>query len=154
MNQRNATCLLKGLALLCAAALAACAGMTAKRLPAAHPEKVTEAVCSTCHDKGGALAFASFDHRGDWLTAHRLRGQENADVCALCHAPSYCADCHAAPVEMTPSLRRQSETQRDMPHRGDYLSRHRIDARIDPTSCYRCHGNPRASKSCAGCHGK
>jgi hypothetical protein len=26
-----------------------------------------------------------------------------------------------------------------MPHTGDYLSRHRIDGRLDPVSCRRCH---------------
>ena len=55
--------------------------------------------------------------------------------------------------ELKPSLRNQSDTFRRMPHRGDFLTRHRIEGKIDPTSCFRCHGNPRASQVCAPCHG-
>jgi hypothetical protein len=39
-----------------------------------------------------------------------------------------------------------------MPHRGDYVTRHRIDGRIDPTACFRCHGSPKRAKLCASCH--
>jgi len=35
----------------------------------------------------------------------------------------------------------KNEVSRVMPHRGDYTVTHRIDGRLDPGSCYRCHGN-------------
>jgi hypothetical protein len=38
-----------------------------------------------------------------------------------------------------------------MPHRGEYLTRHQIDGRVDPGSCIQCHGN-RNDGSCGVCH--
>lgn len=110
--------------------------------------------CVHCHDaRTDNLAFSSFDHNATWMQTHRQLAYQNEAVCAMCHQTSFCNDCHATRVELKPSLKNQSETYRQMPHRGDYLSRHRIDGRIDPTSCVRCHGNPKASQTCVRCHG-
>jgi hypothetical protein len=38
--------------------------------------------------------------------------------------------------------------QRDLIHRGDFISRHQIEAGADPTSCRKCHG----SRFCDSCH--
>lgn len=109
--------------------------------------------CTHCHDARGAkLAFGSFNHTPTWLQTHRQQANQHEAVCEMCHQTSYCNDCHATRVELKPSLKNQTETYRQMPHRGDYLSRHRIDGRIDPTSCFRCHGNPKSSTTCAPCH--
>jgi hypothetical protein len=121
----------RGLALLGAAiiALAACATLPpTANLPERHPEELDKgrAVCTDCHDAQGEITYANYNHRND---------------------------CHAAKLELKPSIRQQSESYREMPHRGDYISRHRIDARVDPTSCFRCHGSPKTSTSCAPCHG-
>jgi hypothetical protein len=32
------------------------------------------------------------------------------------------------------------------------LTRHRIDGRINPTKCFRCHGAPKTARSCTPCH--
>jgi hypothetical protein len=71
----------------------------------------------------------------------------------MCHQPSYCDTCHGVGVELKPSLKNQTRTNRRMPHRGDYLSRHRIDGRMDPVSCLRCHANRKTAKTCRPCHG-
>jgi len=110
--------------------------------------------CTDCHDaRGDKLAFGSFNHTADWLQTHRQRAYQQEQVCSMCHQTSFCNDCHATRVELKPSLRHQDETFRQMPHRGDYLTRHRIDGRVDPTSCFRCHGNPKSAQTCARCHG-
>jgi hypothetical protein len=70
----------------------------------------------------------------------------------MCHQTSFCNDCHATRVELKPSERHKTETYRRMPHRGNYLARHRIDGRVDPTSCFRCHGNPKTARTCSPCH--
>jgi hypothetical protein len=39
----------------------------------------------------------------------------------------------------------------EMPHRGDYITQHQIDGRINPAPCFRCHGR-RNNERCAECH--
>jgi hypothetical protein len=125
-------------------------------LPDLHPEEIpraTNPVCGECHDDDDTLRYTDFDHGPTWYDRHRFNTYQNEKVCSMCHADRFCGECHAGRVELKPSTFRQADTYRKMPHRGDYLSRHRIDARIDPSSCFRCHGNPATSKSCAPCHG-
>ena len=139
--------------------LAACAALdSGKDLPLRHPSAtelgVKPKTCTNCHEaRDEKLAFGDFVHTPTWLQDHRMQAYQHEEVCALCHQTSFCNDCHATRVELKPSQKNDTETYRQMPHRGDYLSRHRIDGRIDPTSCIRCHGNPKASKTCARCHG-
>ncbi len=110
--------------------------------------------CTDCHEaRGEKLAFGTFNHTPTWMQSHRQQAYQQEQVCAMCHQTSFCNDCHATNIELKPSLRNQGETYRQMPHRGDYLSRHRIDGRVDPTSCFRCHGNPKAATNCVKCHG-
>jgi len=123
-----------------------------------HPSQgdlgVKPLMCSDCHDaQDQAFSWEQFNHTAFFPTQHRLQANQHQQLCSMCHQRHFCSDCHATRVELKPSLKNQSETFRQMPHRGDYLSRHRIDARIDPTSCFRCHGNPQTAKNCVKCHG-
>jgi hypothetical protein len=138
--------------------LAACAGQRGYRLPAAHPDisefSQRREFCTKCHGfKREPIDFERYNHTPLFTDSHRLVAYEDDRICALCHSIGFCNDCHATRVELKPSLRNQTENYRRMQHRGDYLARHRIDARIDPTSCFRCHGNPRSSQTCQPCHG-
>ena len=139
--------------------LAACAGLQGSyTLPAKHPgaEDLGEQpkVCTNCHEaRGDHVAYERFVHTADYGLDHRAQAYQAEAICAMCHQTSFCNECHVTRNELKPSLRRQTDTYRRMPHRGDYLSRHRIDARLDPTSCFRCHGNPKAATTCAPCHG-
>ena len=137
--------------------VAACAGLqTQSQLSARHPNAaelgVTPKVCTDCH-QGNEVAYQRYVHTADFGSSHRAEAYQGEAVCAMCHQTSFCNDCHATRVELKPSLKNQSESYRSAPHRGDYLSRHRIDGRMDPTSCYRCHGNPKSAETCARCHG-
>lgn len=123
-----------------------------------HPEEADlgnkKPRCSACHDEPeSGVVHRRFDHNVYFLENHRILARQRPEICAMCHQQSSCNDCHAVSSELKPSLRRQTDTFRRTQHRGDYLSRHRIDGRIDPTSCFRCHGNPKTSKSCVRCHG-
>ena len=138
--------------------VAACAGLQSSRtLPARHPDAaeltVSPKVCTDCHERGEELAYERYVHTADWGMNHRAQAYQGDAVCAMCHQTSFCNDCHATRIELKPSIKNQTETYRAMPHRGDYLSRHRIDGRLDPTSCLRCHGNPKSAKTCVSCHG-
>jgi len=139
--------------------LSACAALDSGRdLPQKHtsPEVLglNPTTCTDCHDaRDSKLAFGSFNHTPTWLQTHRQPAYQNEAVCSMCHQTSFCNDCHSSRVELKPSLKNQDDTRRQMPHRGDYLSRHRIEGRIDPSSCFRCHGNPKSAQTCARCHG-
>jgi hypothetical protein len=138
--------------------VAACAGLQSNNmLPVNHPTAAELDVqpknCVECHERGEEMRYERYVHTADFGKNHRPEATQGEAVCAMCHQTSFCNDCHATRVELKPSLKNQSETYRSAPHRGDYLSRHRIDGRVDPTSCFRCHGNPKSARSCAKCHG-
>ncbi len=145
------TILLASLALL-----AACATLQGGyRLPATHPEELEPGrpTCTECHEpRTEQFNYERYNHTVFFMENHLLPARQGEQVCAMCHQTSFCNDCHATRVELKPSDRYQTETYRRMPHRGNYLARHRIDGRIDPTSCFRCHGNPKTARSCAPCH--
>lgn len=139
--------------------LAACASLKGGyAVPASHPEELgpKRPLCTECHgSKKSSFDYAKFDHtlsfaRGD----HAYQARQQEAVCSMCHRQSSCSDCHAIKSELKPSERRFSEPYRQMPHRGDYRTRHQMDGRLDPASCFNCHGNPRAATACAPCHGK
>jgi len=138
--------------------LAACASLgTDVLLPVQHPPEAELGQrppnCLDCHEaRGEKLPFERFVHNAYFADNHRQVAYQNAQVCSMCHQRNFCSDCHATRVELKPSLKNATETNRRMPHRGDYLTRHRIEGRVDPSSCFRCHGNPKTAQTCAVCH--
>ena len=138
--------------------VASCASLkNSYRLPVQHPEEVTRnQMCTECHQtESETIVYERYNHTlyfaGD--KGHSQVAKRDAQVCSMCHKQSFCNDCHATYIELTPSIKNQTANYRRMPHRGDYLARHQIDGRIDPISCFKCHGNTKSSKTCAGCHG-
>ena len=137
--------------------LLACAATSERWTPPlTHPEEEGENLkyCLDCHDESDAnLPYRRYVHTPLFMENHRPVALQNVNVCYMCHQSRFCNDCHGTWNELKPSLKNQAETHRRMPHRGDYLSRHRIDGRIDPISCRRCHGNPKTAQTCRRCHG-
>ncbi len=115
--------------------------------PEKHPVEVTNGLCSACHtDKQYGV-----EHTTGWYGEHRFRAAQNEALCAMCHEQAYCVDCHAGREELRPSEKYTEDPKRNMPHRGDYITRHKVDARIDPAPCFRCHGRGNNGK-CRVCH--
>ncbi len=134
------------LAALSAAVLAACA--TTASLPAKHPAEVEGMpVCSECHTDWRA----NLDHKQDYINRHRFYAAQQARTCELCHVRSFCADCHAHKEELKPSDKYKDSPERTMPHRGDYINQHKIDGKLDPASCFPCHGRQN-NERCKECH--
>lgn len=139
--------------------IAACAHTDKKErvsLPASHPQTLPqgEVDCSECHTdqiKGILKPYESFSHSEPFVRNHRFYSERDDRLCAVCHARSFCNDCHVNEVEMKPSIKYGYRPDRDFMHRGDYLTRHQIDGKIDPTGCYRCHGRSNNEK-CVACH--
>ena len=110
-------------------------------------------VCTNCHE-GDTVALKpvkAFDHGPKWYNIHKYPGSYAADLCNSCHRMSYCADCHGHKEELKPSLKYAGQPSRAMPHRGSYMLQHRIDGRVDPARCFKCHGN-RNNHKCKRCH--
>lgn len=129
---------------------------TESNLPASHPEALGEGrvACSECHEdqiKGVVKPYESFGHSQEFIRQHRFYAGQDQRLCAICHRSSFCNDCHANELEIKPSIKLGNRPDRELIHRGDYLSLHKIDGKIDPTSCYRCHGRTN-NQLCVACH--
>lgn len=124
---------------------------------ATHPDGVGAGrpVCSECHSndvaKGALKPYASFDHTPAFVKDHKFQANQDRNTCASCHAPSFCVDCHGGKVPMKPATRLSGNPDRLAPHRGDFMTLHRIEGKLDPSSCYACHGRANNDK-CRACH--
>jgi hypothetical protein len=126
-----------------------------RRIPQSHPLELQEMPrCTECHpdDTGVALKpIDSFNHTTEFISSHRFYAAQTYGLCNACHKVSFCTDCHGNKDELKPSEKYSGSPERWLPHRGDYLYQHRIDGRIDPLSCYRCHGTQH-NAICKRCH--
>lgn len=134
-----------------------CAQMkTIPSLPVWHPEQLSsgQVSCSECHEdqqKGTVKPYARFNHTQSFVKSHRFYAASDDRLCATCHKRSFCTDCHTQKVELKPSLKYGDRPDREMPHRGDYLTLHKIEGKLDPASCHRCHGRANNAR-CIACH--
>lgn len=138
--------------------IAACSHLTSSEstLPASHPQALGEGrvACSECHTdlvKGALKPYETFNHSREFITNHKFYAGSNEKLCSTCHSVSFCNDCHATNLEIKPSIKLGDRPDRELVHRGDYLTRHKIDGKIDPTGCYRCHGRSN-NQQCIVCH--
>jgi hypothetical protein len=129
-------------------------------IPESHTYHLTDSMiavrprCTECHsdDSGVALKpIGIFVHSSGFVRNHRFYASQNDKMCRACHRVSFCADCHAGKAELKPSFKHTDAPERVFPHRGNYLFQHRIDAKVDPTSCFRCHGRQN-NRLCKNCH--
>ena len=116
---------------------------------AKHPMEVeAPVICSQCHTDWRAAMDHSAEFGG---FRHKFTARQNKQTCGLCHAESFCSDCHAHKEQLKPSDKYKDAPERALPHRGDYLNQHKIDGRINPASCMKCHGRQN-NERCRVCH--
>jgi hypothetical protein len=147
MNRMN---LITMALLMMTAALPALTGGCAQNasLGKEHPVPVSKVpVCSDCHTGWRA----SLSHTPGFGERHRFFASQQRQACQLCHRDSFCSDCHARTEELKPSEKYKDSPERTLPHRGDYLTQHKIDGRINPASCFPCHGRQN-NERCKTCH--
>jgi len=125
-------------------------------VPPKHPEELPagRADCLECHDDistGALKPYASFRHSIVFIKQHSMYASQGQNLCASCHGASFCQTCHARKEELKPNTKMGDRPDRVLPHRGDYVVLHQIDGRLDPGSCFRCHGNKDDSR-CRACH--
>ena len=147
MTRSALTALAAALLLGAAGLLGACAGPKSTAL--VHPEKMEGMpVCTSCHE----ASFAASNHDSRWLKTHGAVAVRSQRTCELCHQVSSCADCHAGrQEEIKPSDKPSSRFDAATPHRGDWLTQHRVEGRIDPAPCFSCHGRKNVGR-CGTCH--
>ena len=146
MTRSSMTALAAALLLGAAGLLGACAGPKSAVL--VHPEKVQEKpICTSCHDADSAAS----NHDSRWVEAHGAVATRNQRSCEMCHQVSFCADCHGNKEEIKPAAKRPSRFDAATPHQGDWLTQHRVEGRLDPASCFPCHGRKNVGR-CATCH--
>jgi len=114
-----------------------------------HPMEVEgPVICSECHQD----SRSSMDHTAEFgKFRHRFVAQQNKQACDVCHVESFCSDCHAHKEYLKPSDKFADSPERALPHRGDYLNQHKIDGKINPASCMKCHGRQN-NERCSVCH--
>ncbi len=142
------TIILSALLALVLAGLYACAGTPS--LAKWHPVEIKEAreaVCSNCHTN----ELADMDHNNDFTKRHKFFAAQRKQVCGVCHMESFCSDCHAGKAGMLPSDKYKDSPERPYPHRGNYLTQHMIDGRVNPALCMKCHGRQN-NERCRACH--
>jgi hypothetical protein len=142
---------------ICAVLLSGCstAPQTAA-VPTKHPEELSgyRPDCGECHQDvstGALKPYEAFRHSQVFLREHGFYARQGQNLCASCHGPSFCQGCHARKEELMPKTRAGDRPDRMLPHRGDYIVLHQIDGRLDPGSCFRCHGNKNNAR-CRACH--
>ena len=147
MNYKTKTLIL--LLLLPVFTLVLCASLGTAGTALKHPVDVElPVICSQCHTDWRA----ALDHTPEFgKIRHRFSAQQNEQACGLCHKEAFCSDCHAHRDELKPSQKYSDSPERALPHRGDYLNQHKIDGKINPASCMKCHGRQN-NERCRTCH--
>jgi len=118
-------------------------------IPREHPEKLDAMPnCADCHDN----ELQAFSHtKPAFFKKHGAYAKQERLVCNSCHTESYCSDCHTNNDELKPSEKFPDAPLRNSPHRGDYLTLHRIDGKINAAPCAKCHGRQN-NERCGTCH--
>ena len=116
-----------------------------------HREDYDNGRCNLCHNDLSRYPLkpvADFSHQGNWVREHSRDARASVATCATCHDQTFCADCHAKTVATRVEIKYSEKVASDFIHRDDYVPRHMLDAKSDPTRCARCHG----TSFCDNCH--
>ena len=124
-------------------------------IPRQHEEDVINMPdCLECHEADEAVGnrpFSTFTHNASFMSRHGKLVGEWQSICESCHKPKFCADCHGVKEEIVPARKLGNRPDRNSPHRGDYLSKHKIEGRLEQAKCFKCHGR-RNNRTCKRCH--
>lgn len=107
--------------------------------------------CQKCHEDlvdNPEKPLRLFSHDADFEKRHGTLARGDIQVCSHCHRQTFCSDCHNTLDVMVPSLRMSERVDREFPHRHDFITRHAIEARLDPARCLSCH----RAEGCQSCH--
>ncbi|MDH5492764.1 MAG: hypothetical protein OEY14_12495 [Myxococcales bacterium] len=118
---------------------------------ACHAEELDALRCDRCHSDLHRYRMDDLDfvrHAPGFLRRHGGMARADEALCTACHEPSHCSNCHAPSTGIPLELVEPPAALRDFVHRGDFISRHPMEARLERGTCQRCHG----VAFCEGCH--
>jgi len=116
-----------------------------------HAQDFAVGRCTPCHVdlRKYEKPVHEYTHEANFLETHGRWARNNVSTCASCHDQTMCSQCHTATTRpMPPSVQFPEKVGAEFIHRGDWISRHQIDALADPVSCTKCHG----TGYCQSCH--
>jgi hypothetical protein len=116
-----------------------------------HADRMRALDCASCHvdlNNYRIEQVSLVDHGAGFLRRHGTTAMADQTLCAQCHDPTFCEDCHQSAQGMPLEVLNPTQQYRDFMHRGDFLSRHSTEAGLERGTCLRCHG----STFCNGCH--
>lgn len=116
-----------------------------------HAQDFAVGRCMPCHVdlKGYEKPVQQYTHEAQFLETHGRWARQNVSTCASCHDQTMCSQCHTATTRpMPPSVQFPEKVTAEFIHRGDWISRHAMEAAADPVSCSKCHG----TGYCQSCH--
>jgi hypothetical protein len=139
---------------------ASCHPKSGRRMPghetcnssACHQKSYKAMSCEQCHEDLSRYAvrplLAGLKHGPGFARSHGAQARQSVKACTQCHDQTYCAECHGQAQAAAPSILWPEKVDRGFVHRGDFVSRHMIEARAQPQSCAKCHGQ----RHCRSCH--
>ncbi len=116
-----------------------------------HKKDLDSGRCNLCHqrlDLNAGKPENLYSHGDGFFKRHGIQAQGAEDMCAQCHDQTFCTDCHDKTMTVRPTLRYPERVDRTFIHRGDWIGRHYLEARMGNTGCVKCHGE----SFCTSCH--
>jgi hypothetical protein len=107
--------------------------------------------CAPCHDQRSlarTLPKTFLRHDEAFLRHHGQKARSEEKLCQSCHSESDCNSCHDTSRGLSVEKRRPAHIESRQVHRGDFLTRHAIEASSQSSRCVRCH----TPQSCDDCH--
>lgn len=102
-------------------------------------------ICTSCHEMDEKKELI---HNSAWIDIHKNVAVRREGECLKCHSREFCADCHSYKQELKPSEKEFNDVKPSFQHRGEWISRHPLEAKADSAKCYRCH----TQNFCQECH--
>lgn len=116
-----------------------------------HEQQWQRAECGPCHqtkDLQQALPRTFLRHDAGFLRHHGDLDAFDKSLCQSCHTQRDCQACHDVTQDLTAEVRTPERIESTSFHRGDFMSRHALEASAAPTRCATCH----APETCDSCH--
>jgi len=116
-----------------------------------HAQDFAVGRCTPCHRdlRKYEKPAKAYTHEANFLQTHGKWAKQSVTTCSSCHDQTMCSQCHTATTRpMPPSVQFPEKVAAEFIHRGDWISRHSMEAGADPTSCSKCHG----TGYCQSCH--
>lgn len=116
-----------------------------------HEQQWKNAECAPCHaaeDLRRTTPRTFLQHDSAFMRRHGALAGFEQRLCQTCHTQRDCQACHDVTQPLTAEMRMPERLEGAFVHRGDFITRHAIEAESAPSRCLSCH----EPQSCDACH--